>query len=173
MAKMRTSATSPSGPVGSLPLRFRQHGNNIGFTLIELLVVLAIAGLSLAVVPAALSKAKEAIEYRNTLREVLGALRNGRSSAQTYARPTRFYVNLAERSYGLDPNRLHRLPDALDMRVTVADEQFQPGQIASIEFLPGGGATGGSIDVIRKSGQGTRVRVNWISGQIELEPLSK
>jgi general secretion pathway protein H len=170
---MRTSATSRNAPVGSLPLRFGSHRNSSGFTLIELLVVLAIAGLSIAVVPAALSKAKEVVEYRNTVREVLSGLRTGRSNAQTYARPTRFYVNLAERSYGLDPNRLHRLPDALEMRVTVADEQLQFGQIGSIEFLPVGGATGGSIDIIRKSGQGTRVRVNWISGQIELEPVSK
>ncbi len=42
---------------------------------------------------------------------------------------------------------------------------------AVIRFLPGGGATGGSIDVIRASGAGTRLRVEWLSGRVTRESL--
>ena len=53
----------------------------------------------------------------------------------------------------------------------MASTELQPGQAAAIQFLPSGGATGGGIDVLRASGAGTRLRVDWLSGRVEQEAL--
>jgi general secretion pathway protein H len=173
-AKMRISATSlepnPASRLDGLLWCRRQAG----FTLLELLVALAIAGLTLTVTPSLFGKAQETIQYRSTVRSVVGELRKARVSASTQGVSSFFHVNLLQRQFGSDVQKQQSLPDALEMRVTVGDQQLAPGgQNALIEFLPDGGATGGSIDIVRRSGEGTRVRVDWISSQIELEPLSK
>ena len=82
-----------------------------------------------------------------------------------------FFVDLAQRKYGLAGSIPHILPEPLQIKATVGGEQLQQGRIASIEFLPDGGATGGSIEVVRPSGVGTRVRVDWLSGQVTQERL--
>ena len=45
------------------------------------------------------------------------------------------------------------------------------GQEAAIRFFPDGGATGGSIEVVRPSGTGARIQVDWLSGRITQEAL--
>ena len=51
---------------------------------------------------------------------------------------------------------------------------FEPGgpndTQARIVFLPDGGSSGGVVDVQRPTGQGTRIRVDWLMGQISQEP---
>ena len=39
-------------------------------------------------------------------------------------------------------------------------------QKVSIRFHPQGGATGGTVELVRASGAGTRVSVDWLSGAI-------
>ena len=171
---MRISATSPDQGLCSAGAGPVHNSRQAGFTLLELLVALAIAGLTLTVAPSLFGKAQETIQYRSTVRSVVGELRQARLTASSRGTPSFFRVNLRERKFGADTQKLQSLPEGLDMRVIVAERLLSSGgQEASIEFLPDGGATGGSIDIVRRSGDGTRVRVDWISGQIELEPLSK
>ena len=171
---MRTSATSPDQGLCSAVAGPVRRNRQAGFTLLELLVALAIAGLTLTVAPSLFGKAQETIQYRGTVRSVVGEIRQARRSASARGVSSFFRVTVRERKFGSDLQKQQSLPDALEMRVIVGDRQLAPGgQEALIEFLPDGGATGGSIDIVRRSGEGTRVRVDWISGQIELEPLSK
>lgn len=171
---MRISATSPDRGLFEVATGSAFRGRQAGFTLLELLVALAIAGLTLTVAPSLYGKAQETIQYRSAVRSVVGELRQARLSANMRGVPSFFRVNLRERKFGADAQKLQSLPEALEIRVIVAEKLMSAGgQEASIEFLPDGGATGGSIDIVRRSGDGTRVRVDWISGQIELEPLSK
>jgi general secretion pathway protein H len=58
------------------------------------------------------------------------------------------------------------------VRATVAGTELSAQQEAAIRFLPDGGATGGSIDILRASGQGVRLRVDWLSGRITQEALA-
>ena len=37
--------------------------------------------------------------------------------------------------------------------------------------MPRGGASGGSVDLIRPSGTGVRLRVDWFSGRVEQEAI--
>lgn len=142
-----------------------------GFTLLELLVVFAIAAVLMALVPIAYDRMREGTQYRNALRTMVSEMRQARHQAVTQGQAARFQVDLAGRTYGLAGGVVHAIPDALQVRATVASTELQSGQVASIEFLPSGGATGGSIDVLRASGAGTRLRVDWLSGRVEQEAL--
>lgn len=143
-----------------------------GFTLIELLVVLAIAGLLMALAPVAFGKFKESAQYSTVLRTVLSDMRQARQKAMLQGTPVIFFVDLAERKYGVDGLTSHVLPEPLQVKVIVGDKLLQQDQLASIVFLPDGGATGGSVDVLRPSGDGTRLRVDWLFGQVATERLS-
>lgn len=142
-----------------------------GFTLIELLVVFAIIGLVVAVVPLAFAKMRDSAEYSSVLRTALGDLRQARQKAMLTGASTEFFVDLAQRRYGITGLTSHELPEPLKIRVTFAQALVQPGQSARILFLPDGGATGGSVEVIRPNGAGTRLRVDWLSGMVNLERL--
>lgn len=143
-----------------------------GFTLIELLVVLAIAGALLAVAPVALQRYRESTDYRNTLRTIAAALTEARQAAISGGRVVAFSVDLGGRQFGVDGGPRRELPQSVQVRATVADTDLV-GNVARIRFFPGGNATGGSIEVIRPSGTGARVRTDWLDGRVSLERLSQ
>jgi general secretion pathway protein H len=170
MVKTPIFATSPDN------LRHRNFGqarlSQSGFTLIELLVVLAIAGLLLALAPVAYGKYRESAQYSSVLRTIASDIRQARQQALMKGVPVGFFVDLAERKYGISGLSSRDLPESIQVQVTVGREQLQEQRMATIVFLPEGGATGGSIDVLRPGGDGTRLRVDWLFGQITTEQLS-
>lgn len=144
--------------------------NSKGFTLVELLVVIAIAALLIGVVPFAYQKMHEASQYRTALRTVLTDLRTARQMAIAEGRSVAYKVELGRKQIGIEGRTVQQLPENLQLRATVAQEQVKDGN-ASILFLPTGGATGGSLEIIRSNGEGARLRVDWFSGQISQERL--
>lgn len=142
-----------------------------GFTLIELLVVFAIAGLLVAVVPPSFDRLRQSAQYRATIRTVLAELKDARSQALAAGLIVRFDIDFGQRTFGVQGKSQHLLPPELELRATVADVEVSAG-IAGISFLPQGGATGGNVDVLRPDGSGTRLGVDWLSGHIQLSPLS-
>lgn len=164
MVKTQTFVTNPDG-AGSL-----RRSN--GFTLIELLVVLAIASLLLALVPVAYSKAIESAQYRSVLKTLIAEMRLGRQVALTSGQSSILALDLAKREFGLIGKKTHDLPASLTIRATVGSEQLTQAMSASIVFMPDGGCTGGSVDVLRPGGGGTRVRVHWLTGEVTQERLT-
>lgn len=142
-----------------------------GFTLVELLVVFGILALLMGLAPVAFDRMRDASAYRDTVRTMLSQMRSARYRAVAEGREVRFSVNLAERSYGVDAEVRRTLPDSLGLRAVVAGNELVGRGEASIRFLPSGGATGGSIEILRASGGGTRLRVDWLSGRATLEAL--
>ena len=143
-----------------------------GFTLIELLVVFAIMALLMGLVPMAFDKMRYAAQYRDVLRGMISEIRFARQQALLGHTEVRFSVNLGERIYQSDGRTAKSIPAPLEVRATVAGAELQSQGVASIRFLPSGGATGGSVDILRPSGVGTRLRVDWLSGQVSQEALS-
>ena len=143
-----------------------------GFTLVELLVVLAIAGALLAVAPTALQRYRESTDYRDTLRTIAAGLTEARNAAISGGRVVAFSVDLTARQYGVDGGPKRELPERIVVRATVADTDLVDG-VARIRFYPGGNATGGSIEVIRPSGTGARLRTDWLDGRVSFERLSQ
>jgi general secretion pathway protein H len=143
-----------------------------GFTLVELLVVFAIGALLTVLVPVAFGTLRESAQYRQTLRSILTDMRTARIRAVSEGTEIRFKVDLAQRIYGIDGRPMHELPRPLELKATVASIEMAADDVAAIRFLPTGGATGGSIDVVRPSGAGVRLSVDWLSGQVSQGPLA-
>lgn len=139
-----------------------------GFTLVELLVVFAISALLIGLVPTAFERLRESVQYRDALRSVMGDLRQARYRAESQGTEVRFNVDLAKGLYGIEGTAPRALPAPLKFRVTVASIELAPQEVASIRFLPEGGATGGSVDILRPAGSGARLQVDWLSGATRL-----
>lgn len=145
----------------------------MGFTLVELLVVFAIAGLLTVMVPVAFEAMREGAQYRETVRSMLADMRSARSRAVLQGKEVRFKVDLVQGAYGIDGSAMHELPRSLQVKATVASIEMDGGEVAAIRFLPSGGATGGSIDVVRPSGAGVRLNVDWLSGRVAQQSLTQ
>ena len=167
--KTPISATSPD----------RQHSRESavvkqrlrGFTLIELLVVLAIGSLLVALVPPAFDRLRDVSQYRDTVRAMVVDLRQARQQALTYGQVVVFRVDLTNRQFGIEGRPFKTLPTSLEVKTTVASNEL-PGSNpqAAIVFMPEGGSSGGTIELVRQTGGGVRIRVDWLFGQISQEP---
>jgi general secretion pathway protein H len=144
-----------------------------GFTLIELLVSIAIVALLLGATAANYSKLHQAREFRATVRGVLSGMSTARNEAQVSGRASVFFVDLPSRSYGVGSRVAGHFPASVDVRFTFAEQEQAGGGRGYIRFQPDGGATGGSVDLIRQlGGEGVRLRVDWLLGQISQELIS-
>lgn len=161
---MPTSATPPKN--GS-PWQRRTAQ---GFTLIELLVVFAIMALLVGLVPMAFERMREGAHYRDTLRAMASQMRAARQQALTQRQETRFVVDVAQRRYAVEGHPQHSIPETLQLRATVAGIETRD-QRAAIRFYADGGSTGGSVEIVRASGAGTRLQVDWLSGRVTQEAL--
>ena len=144
-----------------------------GFTLVELLVVFALVALLAALVPLAFERLRESAQYRDAVRSLLSDIRQARYRALSEGREVRFSVDLAQRSYGVEGRAFKLLPQPLRLQATVADIELSADRKAAIRFLPSGGATGGSIDIVRPGGSGVRLTVDWLSGGVVQSPIAQ
>ncbi|MDO5624847.1 MAG: GspH/FimT family pseudopilin [Pseudomonadota bacterium] len=142
-----------------------------GFTLIELLVVFALLALLVALVPIAFNRLHESAQYRDTVRAALTGMRQARQQAQSSGTEVRFAVNPQARSFGVEGGTQHHVPEPLALHAVMAAQETADDGSLAIRFLPRGGATGGSLDIVRPSGDGVRLRVDWFSGRVEQEPV--
>jgi general secretion pathway protein H len=166
-AKVRTpiSITNPDRPVDRLGGFVSPHRR--GFTLLELLVVLAIGSFLIALVPPAFDRLREISQYRDTVRAIVVDLRQARQHALAYGQTVNFRVDLSDRKFGIEGQTLKALPASLEARTTIGNqEQADNTQQAVIAFLPEGGSSGGTIELVRPSGSGVRIRVDWLLGQV-------
>lgn len=142
-----------------------------GFTLIELVVAIAIVALLAGAVATGYPRFHEAMEYRATVRGLLAGLYGARSEALRRGGPVAFYVDMGRQVYGIGDRVVGQIPDALELRLALADRADDGRGRGYIRFQPDGSATGGSITVLRRSnGQGVRLRVDWLLGRISQEP---
>ncbi|MCB1954259.1 MAG: prepilin-type N-terminal cleavage/methylation domain-containing protein [Rhodocyclaceae bacterium] len=169
--KTRTSAT------GIELLEFRQHPpfglpwRTAGFTLLEMIVALAIAGLLLGVVPISAHRLYESVQYRATVRDVLTDLRQSRARAASEGRSIRFVVDLQKRIFGVAGMTMREVPADYQLAASLARTEQGPDGVGAIRFFPDGSSSGGSISIVRPTGQGVRLRVDWLLGRITQEKL--
>lgn len=121
--------------------------------------------------PLAFGRLHESAQYRDTVRAVLTDMRAARHQAQSQGHEVRFAVDLRERSFGVEGGPWHQVPKPLDLHAVMAASEVVGDDTLTIRFLPQGGASGGSVDLIRPSGSGVRLRVDWFTGRVEQEPI--
>jgi general secretion pathway protein H len=144
-----------------------------GFTLIELLVVLAIGSLLVALVPPAFDRLRDVSQYHDTVRAIVVDLKQARQQALAYGQVVVFRVALSDRQFGIVGRPFKVLPSSLEVKATVGSNELPDNtQQADIAFTPEGGSSGGTIELVRRSGSGLRIRVDWLFGQITQEPRS-
>jgi len=143
-----------------------------GFTLVELLVVFAVIALMVALVPIAFGRLHESAQYRDTVRAVVSDMRAARQQALAQGTEARFAVSLPTRTFGVVGGPVHEVPEPLALHAVMAAEEQGDDGTLSIRFLPRGGASGGSVDILRPSGTGVRLRVDWFSGRVEQEAIT-
>ncbi len=134
-------------------------------------MVFAIMALVTAVAPAAYEKMQDSLRYRDTVRGMVSALRAARQQAVLTGHDALFELDLRDRRYGLQGAAAHAIPPTLTVHATVADTEAT-GQRLDIRFLPSGAASGGSVDIVRASGAGVRLWVDWFTGRVEQRPLA-
>ncbi|MDR1462012.1 MAG: GspH/FimT family pseudopilin [Azoarcus sp.] len=156
----------------SLSLSLARRPRSGGFTLIELIVALAVAGLAAGASIAAYPKMRASMEYRSALRGVLAGMNKARVEAVRGGQSSVFYVDQETRTYGVDDRELGRFPDSISVQFTVAGQEADSRGRGQIRFHPEGGATGGSVDLLRGPGSGVRLRVDWLFGSVTQEEVS-
>jgi general secretion pathway protein H len=136
-----------------------------------MLVVLAIGALLVGVAPTAFDRFRDVSQYRDAVRAIVVDLRQARQQALVRKQMVSFQVNVADRQFGIEGLSQKTLPASLELKATVgANAVADVRQQSVIAFLPDGGSSGGTIELIRRSGGGVRIRVDWLTGQVTQEP---
>ena len=132
---------------------------------------MAIGSLLVALVPPAFDRLREVSQYRDTVRSVVTDLRQARQQALALGRVVNFQVDLTGRKFGIASSVYKPLPTTLELKATVAASSTpESNNQATISFLPDGGSTGGTLELVRQNGAGVRIRVDWLSGHVTQEP---
>lgn len=131
---------------------------------------MAILAVTAAVVPFAASRMFETMEYRATVREIVSGLRAARLDAIRKGSSSVYVFDLEERRFGLADARGKPIPKSIRVNLTVADIEAGD-QRGMIRFYPDGSSTGGDIDLVRASGDGVRISVDWLLGRMRQRPI--
>lgn len=133
-----------------------------GFALIEILCVLAIIGLLAAIILPAIPRSTTRAKLESYAVETAALLKSDRNSAlrrQVEARAIRSGVT----------GQTIRLPRDVVVQATLAARCADRARGRSIDFFPSGMSCGGTIALARP-GMGYEVRVNWLTGGVEIVP---
>ncbi|MFS8039325.1 Tfp pilus assembly protein FimT/FimU [Xanthobacter sp. AM11] len=141
-----------------------------GFTLLEIVcalaIVAAIAGLALPRLAPGTSRPRleaYAVEAASIFKaDRTAALRRGVPVSTTVDTATRRIASGAGR-------RVVRLPADVRMEAVLPRACNGVPVRAAVSFLPSGMSCGGTVAVLR-GGQGYEVRVNWLTGGVEIVP---
>ena len=149
-----------------------------GFTLLELVVVLVIAGLLFSLAGPSVSAMYDTMQYRDAVREVVSAAKNGRRGAFASGQPLDLLIDTDRNQFALthqpqsfDKLEFQALPETLDITVVYAAEVSPKPGLAAIRFYPAGGSSGGEITMARPGGGGVHLTVDWLLGDISQEAL--
>ena len=149
-----------------------------GFTLLELIVVLAIVGLLFSLGSPSVRALYASMEYREAVREIVSAAKNARRDAFATGAPMDLLIDtdrnriaLTQDSPSVSADQFSALPEALDITVVYAAEVSPKPGLAAIRFYPAGGSSGGEITVVRPTGAGVHLTIDWLLGSVSQEAL--
>ena len=149
-----------------------------GFTLLELVVVLVIAGLLFSLGGPSIRALYDTMEYREAVREIVSAAKNARRDAFATGEPMDLLINTDTNKFALtaDATRISEedftpLNEALEITVVYAAEVSPKPGLPAIRFYPAGGSSGGEITLVRPSGAGVHLTIDWLLGDVTQRAL--
>lgn len=138
-----------------------------GFTLIELLAVLFILALTAAVVVPSLGGG-QLVELKSAARSLASGLRHTRNRALNDNRSATLDLDVVKHEFRLPgEQRVHKLPERIDIVLFTARSEQQTAQRGAIRFFPDGSSTGGRITLSTDSLR-YMVNVDWLTGRISV-----
>ena len=143
---------------------------NDGFTLLEVTCVLAIVAMLAAILLPAIPRATSRPQLESYAVEIAAMLKADRFAA--IRRRIDIATSVDARSRTLrsgTAGQTVRVPQDVDMTLVSATSCQQQRTQAAIVFLASGMSCGGSVTLTR-FGYGYEVRVNWLTGAVEIVP---
>jgi general secretion pathway protein H len=144
-----------------------------GFTLIEIVCVLAIVALLAAIVLPAIPRGTSRGRIEAYALQAAALLKTDRNLAVRRHTPIATYVDapgrlISSRATG----RALRIPADVAFEALLASRCNQERVAMAIQFFPSGTSCGGVITLSR-AGAGYQIRVNWLTGGIEVAPVGR
>jgi general secretion pathway protein H len=141
-----------------------------GFALIEILCVLAIIGMLAAIILPSIPRATTRARLESYAVETAALLKADRSAALRRHIQVATRVDAGSRSIRSGvTGRVVRLPNDVSVEAMLASRCADRNAGRSIDFFPSGMSCGGVIALARP-GMGFEVRVNWLTGGVEIVP---
>ncbi|MGY4622967.1 pilus assembly FimT family protein [Bradyrhizobium sp. USDA 4486] len=141
-----------------------------GFALIEILCVLAIIGLLAAIILPAVPRTTTRAKLESYAVETAALLKADRNAALRRQTRVTTTVDAEARAIRSGVNgQIIRLPRDVVVAATLALRCADRTAAQSIDFFPSGMSCGGTIALARP-GMGYEVRVNWLTGGVEIVP---
>jgi general secretion pathway protein H len=137
-----------------------------GYSLVEMLTVLAILALLTAVTGFYFQGRGKPFELRVAALDLASCLRLARANAIAQNKERVVAIDLDRRSY-VCPGKSGLFPLGSRLLFRTAASEYVRDKTASLRFFADGGATGGHV-FMEEHGQIWAVRVNWLSGTVEV-----
>jgi len=110
----------------------------------------------------------DSVKVATAARDMSAALRYTRSQAILHREEKFLEVNLEQRSYSAAGRPAVELPEVLEIKLLTAQSEVDSDKVGRIRFFPDGGSTGGTI-TRNADGRQWKVKVSWLTGEIELD----
>lgn len=141
-----------------------------GFALIEILCVLAIIGMLAAIILPAIPRATSRAKLESYAVATAALLKADRSVALRRQIQVATQVDAASRLIRSSvTGRVIRLPNDVVLDAILASRCADRSAGRSIDFFPSGMSCGGVI-ALSRPGMGVEVRVNWLTGGVDIVP---
>jgi general secretion pathway protein H len=148
--------------------RAERGGGEAGFALIEILCVLAIIGMLAAIILPAIPRATSRARLESYAVETAALLKADRNSALRRQIQVATLIDAPQRSIRSGvTGRVIRLPGDVTLDAILASRCADRNAGRSIDFFPSGMSCGGTI-ALSRPGMGFEVRVNWLTGGVEI-----
>ena len=155
----------------TLPVaRAERESGERGFALIEMLCVLAIIGLLAAIILPAIPRATTRAKLESYAVQTAALLKGDRNAALRRQVQVTTQIDAETRSIRSGvTGRIIRLPSDVSLDAMLASRCADRNAGRSIDFFPSGMSCGGVIALARP-GMGFEVRVNWLTGGVDIVP---
>jgi general secretion pathway protein H len=147
--------------------------DSAGFTLIEMVCTLALVGLLAAIALPAFSTSTTRTALSSYAVEIAAVLKRDRVAAVRNHElvATRFDTQARSIISGVDGARV-TLPGDVAFDALLAQRCGDRRTGSTIDFLSSGESCGGAVAISRQ-GFGFQIRVNWLTGGVEIVPVGK
>jgi general secretion pathway protein H len=138
---------------------------NRGFTLMEMLVVILLMSIAIGLVGFGLQQGIGAATERQTVGQIVNALRATRIKAIVTGQPARTAFDLRGKSFQAPDQPVHHWPPELQVTLQTAAQMG-----STVEFYPDGGSSGGNLTLVNGERR-WRIDIGWLTGSVQSKAL--